>query len=202
MQDAVVNFSRIKMRDYYETGKAPERVGSATSWTAPGDIYKCAPGGNDDYAFIYCHPTLNHMWKSLLNLIGRQDLIDHPEWSNPVWRGENKTPVKRLIEEWTSKFTKHEVMRTLGEGGIPCGAVFNAEDIHSDSHLRERGMIMTMHHPQRGSFDMPGFPVQLGDSPIEMKPAPLLGEHNAEVYKEVLGMNDNDILELEKDGVI
>ena len=202
MQDAVVNFSRIKMREFYETGRAPERVGSAVPRTAPGDIYKCAPGGPDDYAFIYCQPIRGHMWDALLAALGREDLIDHADWSDPVWRGQNKAVVDRLVEEWTSQRTKHEVMRILGEGGIPCGAVFNAEDIHSDPHLRERGMIMTMHHPSQGSFDLPGFPVQLKDSPVEMKPAPLLGEHNAEVFAELLGLNENDLMELKREAVI
>ena len=87
--------------------------------------------------------------------------------------------------------------------GVPlCGAVLNAEDIHSDPHLRERGMIMTMHHPSQGSFDLPGFPVQLKDSPVEMKPAPLLGEHNAEVFAELLGLNEHDLMELKREAVI
>ena len=98
--------------------------------------------------------------------------------------------------------TKHEVMRILGEGGVPCGAVLNAEDIHNDSHVLERGMIKTMHHPQRGSFDMPGFPVQLDNSPVEMEAAPLLGQHTAEVFSQVLGLTEDDISELRKESVI
>ena len=98
--------------------------------------------------------------------------------------------------------SKEEVMRILGEGGVPCGSVMNAEDIHADPHLRERGMITTMHHPVRGSFDIPGFPVQLDSSPVQMRPAPLLGEHNTEVYSELLGLNEDDLSRLKKDAVI
>ena len=202
MQDAVVNFSRVKMREYYETGKNPGRTGSALARTAPGDIFPCKPGGADDYAYIYCQPVRSHMWDALLLLLGREDLVDHPDWSNPVWRGENKQTVDKMVSDWTMQHDKHEVMRILGEGGIPCGAVLNAEDIHTDPHLLERGMITTMDHPERGKFKMPGFPVQLGDSPVDMEPAPLLGQHNAEVYKELLGLTEHDLAQLEQEAVI
>ena len=202
MQDAVVNFSRIKMREYYDTGKEPGRTGSALPRTAPGDIYRCKPGGPDDYVFIYCQPVRAHLWDAMLLVIEREDLLEDPDWSNPVWRGENKGVVDAMVEEWTMQHTKHEVMRLLGEGGIPCGAVLNAKDIHTDPHLLERGMITTMHHPTRGSFKMPGFPVQLRESPVEMEHAPLLGEHNAEVYRELLGLTEDDLVELKKEAVI
>ena len=202
MQDAVVNFSRVKMREYYETGKNPGRTGSAVARTAPGDIFPCKPGGADDYVFIYCQPIRSHMWDALLLLFGREDLIDHPDWSNPVWRGQNKQTVDKMVSDWTMQRDKHEVMRIVGEAGIPCGAVMNAEDIHNDPHLLERGMITTMDHPERGKFKMPGFPVQLRDSPVDMEPAPLLGQHNAEVYKELLGLTEDDLVQLEQEAVI
>ena len=202
MQDAVVNFTRIKMRDYYVDGKSPARTGSAVPRSAPADAYKCKPGGPDDYAFIYCQPVRGHLWDALLILMKREDLLDHPDWSNPVWRAENKEQVDNVVEEWTVQYTKREVMRILGEGGVPCGAVLNAEDIHNDPHLIERGMITTMHHPQRGSFKMPGFPVQLQDSPVEMEPAPLLGQHNAEVYSELLGLAEDDLIRLQDEAVV
>ena len=80
--------------------------------------------------------------------------------------------------------------------------MLNAEDIHNDPHLLERGMITNMDHPVRGSFKMSGFPVQLQDSPVDMRPAPLLGEHNADVFSELLGLTEDDLVELKKEGVI
>ena len=202
MQDAVVNFSRIKMREYYDTGNNPERTGNALPRTAPGDIYKCSPGGSDDYVYIYCQPVRSHMWDALLLIMGREDLIDDENWTNPVWRGENKAEVDAMVEGWTMQHTKQKVMEILGEGGIPCGAVMNAIDIHNDPHLKERGMIGTMNHPVRGSFDMPGFPVQLQDSPVEIEPAPLLGQHTKEVLEDILGLTNEDLAELENEAII
>ena len=202
MQDAVVNYCRVNLREYNDTGNNPRRTGSAVGRTAPADLYRCKPGGPDDYAFIYCHSIVGHFWDALLIVIGKEEIIDDPEWSDPVWRGQNKGVVDEMVEEWTSQRTKHEVMRILGEAGVPCGAVLNAKDIYNDPHLLERGMITTMDHPERGSFRLPGFPVQLEDSPVEMESAPLLGEHTSEVYRELLGIDEQGLQVLREEGVI
>ena len=99
MQDAVINFTRVEMRDYYIDGENPSRTGNAVRGTAPGDIFRCEPGGPDDYVFIYCQPIRGHMWDALLIIMGREDLMEDPDWSNPVWRGQNKAQVDKLVED-------------------------------------------------------------------------------------------------------
>ena len=142
------------------------------------------------------------MWDAMAIMMGREELVEDEEWTNPVWRSEHKAEVDALVESWTMQMSKHEVMKLLGEAGIPCGAVLDAEDIHSDPHLLERGMITMMDHPIRGKFLLPGFPVQMESSPVEMEHAPLLGEHSAEVLRDVLGMSDEQIGELADQAVI
>jgi len=75
-------------------------------------------------------------------------------------------------------------------------------ELFDDPHLRERGMMTTIQHPVRGELKMPGCPVQLEDSPVAVKSAPLLGEHNHEVYAEYLGLGADEIDRLKADGVI
>jgi len=93
-------------------------------------------------------------------------------------------------------------MKELGAAGVPCGAVFDSQDVLTDPHLRERGMVVTIAHPTRGAVTMPGCPVQLTDSPVEARPAPLLGQHNEEVYRELLGLSATALQKLAEEGII
>ncbi len=107
-----------------------------------------------------------------------------------------------MIEAWTEKRSKHEVMETLAGAGVPCGAVLDSAEVLHDPHLRQRGFVTDLEHPRRGPYPMPGNPVRLSDSPTDVTRSPMLGEHNAEVYQRLLGLAPDQIDQLKRDGVI
>jgi len=72
----------------------------------------------------------------------------------------------------------------------------------SNEHLRQRGMIVEVDHPTRGRMAIPGNAIRMSASPTEVTSAPLLGEHNAEVYGKLLGYGESDLATLKRDGVI
>ena len=194
MQDAVVNMARIAMCNFNETHQARPRTGNGT---APGSrTYRCMPGGADDYVYMAASPRRADMWLALVRAIGGEEVATDPNYSDPDWCVEHGDEVNEMIEAWTMERTKYEVFHILGKAGVPCGPTMNAEDIYADPHLAERGMIVTLEHPQRGPFMMPGCPVQLSDSPAELKIAPLLGQHTEEVLRELLGFEEEELTEL------
>ncbi|MGH7948597.1 MAG: CaiB/BaiF CoA transferase family protein [Candidatus Binataceae bacterium] len=199
MQEAVLNFVRVPMMGTYITEKPVKRSGNRLGG-GPGDVFKCAPGGANDYVFILC--TTPEMWQSLCRTMGRPELADDDRFREPRVRGKNVEALTEEITAWTSQRTKHEVMKLLGEAGVPCGAVLDTVELLNDPHLKERGMIVTVDHPVRGKFTMPGCPVRLADSPAEVKAAPLLGQHNGEIYSELLGLTSGQLDELKQEGII
>jgi len=200
MQDAVVNLNRVGMLAHYMGTVPAPRNGNRAPALAPTDLYPCAPGGPNDYAFLIT--TTPGMWESLFRAIGRPEVLTDPRFANQ--RGRNKCfdELFETIATWTRQRDKFEVMRVLGEAGVPCGAVLDSGDVLANEHLKERGMITTIQHPTRGAFTMPGCAVQLSASPVEVQPAPLLGQHNSEILGSILGLTMADLAVLKEDGVV
>jgi len=200
MQDAVVNLSRVGMMGHYLGDVPAQRRGNRITAMAPTDLYPCAPGGPNDYAYMIT--TTQDMWESLVKAIGRPDLIQDPRFADQRTRNKHFDELAEIITAWTRQRSKFEVMRILGEVGVPCGAVLDSGDVLANEHLKARGMITTIEHPTRGTFTMPGCAVQLSDSPVEVRPAPLLGQHNGEVLGRLLGLTNADLAGLKEEGVV
>ena len=146
--------------------------------------------------------TTPEMWTNLCNAIGRPEMAVDERFKDRRSRLHHVEELTAAINEWTTKHTKHEVMRILGEADVPCGKVLDSVELLNDPHLRERGMIVSVQHPVRGEFTMPGCPVRLEDSPVEVTSAPLLGEHNNEVFAKYLGFDSGEVERLKQEGVI
>ena len=204
MQDAVINFSRIAFARQAASGKAAVRSGnrSALGTTAPSGLYPCKGGGLNDYCFIYTSRAGNRHWDRLLKGIGRDDLIGDERFNSPQKRWANHDEVDRILSEFTRSRTKQEVMKCLGDAGVPAGAVYDTMEIAQDRAIQQREMIVTVDHPQRGKFTLPGWPVKMSDSYVKVERSPLLGEHNADVYAAWLGYSADEVAKLKDEDVI
>jgi crotonobetainyl-CoA:carnitine CoA-transferase CaiB-like acyl-CoA transferase len=191
---------RIHLRDTYSTGKPVPRQGNRSVNACPSNIYRCRPFGPNDYVFIHCATV--EMWKTLTTTCGRPELGDDPKYADRRDRVTFIKEIDAMIEAWTEKHTKHEAMKILAGAGVPCGAVLDSNEVISDEHMRQRGMLVELEHPTRGKFPMPGNPVRLSASPTEIVRSPLLGEHNAEVYRTWLGLGADEIATLKNEGVL
>ncbi len=199
MQDAVVNLIRVSLRDHQRFGGPQPRHGNQLGHTVPGTTFACAPGGPNDYVFIHCHPQ---MWRALIGAMGQPELADDPRFATPDARWQNRATVNAVVEEWTCRHSKHEVMRILGEAGVPCGATLDTGEVLADPHLRARDMIVDVEYPTRGTYQTVGCPMKLSDSPAEVTRPPLLGEHTADVLQELCGVDADAVQKLRVQGVV
>src|SRR5262249_33941129 len=142
----------------------------------------------NDYVFV--HTSNVEMWKALTKVIARPELGDDPRYLTREGRMAAQAELEALVESFCSTRTKHEVMELMGQAGVACGAVLDSTEIMHSEHLRQRGMIVDIEHPARGKMPMPASPIRMSASPVDVTPAPLLGEHNAEIYGKLLGLNE------------
>ena len=211
MQDAVLNLCRVKLRDQQRLATGPldeypnlafgdevPRSGNASGGGQPGSAVRCAPGGPNDYIYVIVQPI---GWQPITELIGRPELADDPAWATPEARLPKLDKMFGLIEEWTSGLTKWEVLDLLNAYDIPCGPILSTKELIEDETLAELGSVIEVDHPGRGRFKTVGCPLRLSDSPVEVAPPPLLGEHTDEVLAS-LGYLPEQITELRTAGAI
>ena len=199
MQDAVVNIIRVSLRDHQRQGRPMERHGNQLGRTVPGSTYACAPGGPNDYVIMLAQPQ---MWRQLTEVIGRPELAGDARFATPNARWEHREALDAIVEEWTRQRGKHEVMRLMGEAGVPCGACLDTGEVLADPHLKAREMIVDVDYPTRGTYQTVGCPIKLSDSPAEIARPPLLGEHSVDLLAELCGVDAVEARRLREAGVI
>ena len=215
MQDAVLNLCRVKLRDQQRLaagplmeypqypngvfGDAVPRAGNASGGGQPGWAVRTKGGGPNDYIYVIIQPV---GWEPLMKLCGRPELITDPEWATPEKRLPKLDQCFEIIEQWAMTVDKFEVMRKLNEYDIPCGPILDMGEIAGEQALRETGTVVEVDHPKRGKFLTVGNPIKLSDSPTDVKPSPLLGEHTDEILRSIVGWSDAEIASARKEGAV
>src|SRR2546428_9735684 len=205
MQDAMVHYMRVPFSRTQQSGKAQLRSGysrSTQGGLVPSALYPCKPGAPNDYVYVFCSRANADHWRRLLKTIGREDLIGDARYDSGDARSQRAAEVDELIATWTREHTKEEAMTIIGAAGVPAGAVFDTLELMNDPSLAERGIMQTIEHPTTGKVKMPAWPVRFDGRPGQVKPSPLLGEHNAEVLSGWLGMSPQEVEALRQEGII
>jgi len=143
----------------------------------------------------------DYHWKMFAEAIG------NPEWAlkydTPGERYENKDEMDAYLIEWLMNHTKQEVFDLCFERRIPFVPEYNTQDLMKSAQFKERQYLVEIEHPETGVLKYPGAPAKLSKTPWRIdRPAPLLGEHNEEVYCKHLGYSHEDLVELRRAGVI
>jgi formyl-CoA transferase len=204
MQDAMLHYIRLAFAAQALRGGPVMRAGDQTvsGGNPPQGIFKCRGGGPNDYVYVYTSRANPEHWKRLLQVVGREDLVDDARYATPAARAERETEVNAIISEWTIKHDKHEAMRIVGAAGIPAGAVLDTMELAGDRTFYERGILQKMDHPVVKGYAIPTWPVRHDGAPPAVEPSPLLGEHSAEVLESWLGLGPREIEGLAADKII
>ena len=145
-------------------------------------------------------------WERLAKAIGAPHLIEDPRFARFLDRGKNLDAARSAVQEILMTFTKKEALNILDQNDVPCSDVRSVSQIIDDQHFWDRGTLRSM-RSQAFDEDLPGivsgFPVVFsGGSLPQETGAPLLGQQNADIYGDILGIDESHLSRLEFDGVI
>ncbi|HXD41847.1 MAG TPA: CaiB/BaiF CoA-transferase family protein [Ramlibacter sp.] len=194
--DAQVAATSSMSMSYLVAGQLPVRVGLGSQLTAPYGDFDCADGkimvavGNDKQFVQLC------------KVLERPDLIDDERFKTTPLRVANKQALLPIVGDLLKQHTIDHWMPLLREAVVPSAPIYNFDHVFEDPQIKHRGLVKTLPHPLSGTMSVVGNPLNFSETPLEYhRPPPLLGEHTAEVLREVLGMNDADIERLAQDKV-
>jgi benzylsuccinate CoA-transferase BbsF subunit len=196
--EAAISFILPGLLEYESTGREPERIGNSSPHAAPHGVFPCK--GDDRWCAIAV--ATDGEWQNFCRAIGRPEYSKDPRFKTLADRKNNENELNRLVRDWTVNLTPEEVMSRLQTAGVPAGVVSNTADVFHDPQLARRNIFWPMRHTEMGDYTHLGQSFQLSETPARpYSPAPLLGEHTEQVCTEMLGMSDEEFVELMQAGV-
>jgi len=182
--------------NYSAEGRVMKRAGSQHQHNAPANLFQCKNG------WIALFVTQNH-WPILLKVWeDHAPELDDPKWINSNLRRAHADYINAEVTSFTSRFLKEDLAELMQKNGIPGLPVNSPKDFMKDPHIQARGFFSTVTHAVLGSFPQPGSPFMFDGKRAAPSPAPLLGQHNNEVFGGELGLERRELEALAASGVI
>ena len=194
MFDTIFSLLENAIVNYTMTGEIPQRQGNIDPSIAPFDIFKAKVG------YIAIGVGNDRLFREFCAIIEHEELLEDPRYETNDLRCKNyKEGLQQTIQSWVEKRTKKEIEEIFDKGGIPCGPVLDMKEAIEHPHIQAREMMVHCEHPTMGDLYFQGCPVKLSETPGSVEaPAPLLGQHN----KEVFGLSEEEYEALRTEGVI
>jgi benzylsuccinate CoA-transferase BbsF subunit len=171
-------------------------IGNRSHRAAPNGVFRCR--GDDRWCAISI--SKDSEWESFCRVVDRP-WVREEKFATLMGRKQNEDELERLVEEWTTGSSAEEVMRVLQKNGVPAGVVQNSRDLANDPQLGYRKHFKSVKHEEMGTYINADSSFRLSETPGRITPAPCLSEHNYYIYKEILGMSDEEFVSFMEDGV-
>jgi len=183
---------------YAANGEVVERLGYRSEHVAPHAVLPCR--GDDRWVTIVCHDDED--WRRLRAVIGDPAWAREERFATNAARLAHVDDLERQLAEWTRERSGEDVMELLQGAGVESGLVENNEDLHGDPQLAARRHFRSLEHPVIGAHVVEANAMRFSVTPEDVRlPAPRLGEHTEQVFREIVGMSDAEYRELAAKGV-
>jgi CoA:oxalate CoA-transferase len=167
--------------EYLETGKVPQPMGNRHRLTAPYQLFETA-----DKRYVACGMPNDMLYQKFMQTIGLAEYLSDERFSTYANRKKNEDPLLALVEPAIRKMDSRTLEAALMEAGVPCALVNNFQQVFDHPQIKARGVVQEIEHPRLGRMKVTRNPVLLDhDGPDIARPAPMLGEHSAEILREL-----------------
>ena len=198
-REAAMHWAGELLLEHIENGETFQPDGNTVPDAAPHDAYACL--GEDEWVAIAVFG--DGQWRTLCDVIGRPDLASDPRFASFPERWRNRELLREPLTRWTGQMHKARAASLLQACGVPAAPVYHGRDIAHSPYLQERGFFATLEHPEAGTHPYAGLGFRLRDTPGGMRAAaPCFGQHNEEVLVGLLGLDPEQVAELERAGVL
>ena len=197
--EAGVCFLGPAILDYLTNGRVANRQGNRDPYLVPHGVFPCR--GDDRWVAIAV--SNEREWQEFCRALGREEWLQNERFATATARKDNEDELERFIGEWTAQRTPEEVMELLQSVGVSAGIVATTEDLFNDPQLKHREHFKILEHKEIGPYSHERPPFRFSKMPYQQqRPAPLLGEDNEYVLKDLLGYTDDEIAEFLIDGAV
>ena len=184
-----------------QRGISRPRLGCAHLWKAPHNVYPCQ--GEDRWIAIAV--STDEEWRGLRKAMGETSWAADSRYDTALGRKQHRGDLDMQLGQWTSAQEAQSLAEKLQQHGVAAGAVLTAEELVCNPHLEERGYLQEFRNdnaPWVGPRVYAGRPFRIPHIPVEIRHVAALGEHNAQILRELAGLSDEEIENLARDGVI
>ena len=196
--EAVLGVMESTVSEYDQLGSIRERTGSILEKIAPSNVYPTA-----DNDMIIMGANQDSVFARLCDAMRQPALATDERFSGHVARGENQAELDGIISTWTRQFDAGDLLALLERHAVPAGRIYRAPEMLADEHFIARDTIIDMEHPKYNNLKMQNVFPRLSATPGRVKwTGPALGQHNGEVYRELLGYDAADLERLGREGII
>jgi crotonobetainyl-CoA:carnitine CoA-transferase CaiB-like acyl-CoA transferase len=195
--ESVLNMMESLVTEYDQLGHTRERSGPILPRIAPSNVYPTRDG------IVMIGANQDTVFARLAAAMDAPALATDPRYADHQARGANQAELDEIIARWTAAISTSDLLALLERHGIPSGLIYRAADMLDDPHFVAREAIVSTPHPQFGTLRMQNVAPRLSLSPSSVRtPAPALGQHNAEIYGELLGLAPELLDDFRQRGVI
>jgi formyl-CoA transferase len=195
--EAVLNMMESLVTEFDKSGYIRERSGAILPNVAPSNVYPTAD------SLVLIAANQDAVFQRLCAAMGQRELALHPDYATHQMRGQNQRVLDELIGQWTAGLSTAKVLDLMDKHGVPAGLIYRAPDMMTDPQFVARESIVSITHPQLGELKMQNVAPKLSETPGRIRStSPGLGEHNEEIYRDLLEVSPARFEQLRTNGVI